>query len=200
MIRFPSTNIPFWGVIFIIIGCIIILNGVLPFKIPVGRIFWGSLIIFIGISIVFKPSSHISFTNISKTINSVEDLEKGEFSIAFGQATYTFDNSILTDTKNNIKGSASFGQMIFDLSSIDGSKELIVRADAAFSEFVIYIPKNQKIELIASSAFGAVIVDGNSVVSGFGNYKTKLGESSTDIPNLKIEVSSTFGSVRIESK
>ena len=161
----------FWGIIIVLMGILIILDN-FGIDIHFSKFFWPALLIFIGLSMLFKPSRKnccegdiIMNDAVSKAMNGKKD-----YSVIFGQGEFDFtDMNPEKDEK-------------FEVNVIFGKGTLKVKKGAAY-------------RINSTSVFGEVTLpDGKSTAFSERVFETK---NSKDEKVLNIEANAIFGSLKI---
>lgn len=192
-----SGGIPMWGVILVIAGLVIILNGILPIKIPVLRIFFGILFVWIGLKILIKGPSHHSFKDFHEKIEKVETEDINKYAIIFGKGDYVFDDIPVKDG-SRIKGECVFGQITMDFKKADFEGTSYINVDNAFGQGLIYLPPHTAYSVKASAAFAQVDINKKSVLTGFGERQTIKSENfETADQKVILNLSSVFGELKL---
>jgi predicted membrane protein len=166
----------FWGVFLILIGITVLVRVFFNIDLPIIRIFFGVLIIAIGINILFGRSMTWKETD---TIMFGE----GEFKSSGNRGEYT----------------VVFGRGITDLTDLKKDTNEKIEINTIFGENIVYLKKGIPISVKASSAFGQIdFPDGNNAV--FGSYNYTSPEFKKDKPYVRIEMNTVFGSTRVKFK
>lgn len=174
--RFIFTHI-FWGLLLIIIGISAILKS-FNINIPLVRVIFAFLFIFLGISILVGYDSGINNGNniiiFSDNSYKVTSIEKNEYNIIFGKSIIDLSNVQLN---NNEK---------ITINVIFGSGEILLNPDT-------------RVSIKANSAFGNTDMPNNSNIT-FGelNYQSNINnEKHEDRPVIFIETNTVFASLKI---
>jgi len=169
----------FWGLVIILIGVSIIINHVFKIDFPLFKVIIALLIIWFGISLLLGS---FNFKKVSS----------GEFSSVFSGQNYSPDR-IDDDTEFN----AVFGSSKIDLRNTEFTKDDInIEINAVFGSVKVYLPKHVRVSVKASSAFGSVRGPSHRQ-DGIGEQQFTEGAESAKT-NLRIEASAAFGSIRVE--
>ena len=171
----------FWGGVIILLGLSIILNAVFRINFPFLKVLFSLIIIYIGFSLLLGSFGR-------KGVN----FSGNETSSVFGNATIKVDESNLA-----AKYSAVFGSQVIDLSELKLSSDKKISFDAVFGSQRVIIPKGQKVRVKGSSAFGSVrLPSGGDVVFGDQVYTHDGDSGSTYL--LHIDGDAVFGSIRFD--
>lgn len=169
----------FWGLVIILIGVSIIINHVFKVDFPLFKVIIALIIIYFGFSILFG-----SF-KFNKT-------SSGDFSHYFTSKTYE-----PTKIDGNIEFNCVFGSSKIDLRrTLMVGQNIKIEINSVFSSVQVNLPPNHNIEVKASSAFGSVRSPGNRQ-DGIGDQRYTVREG---IPGEKllIEANAVFGSVNLD--
>jgi len=163
----------FWGVVLIILGLSVIINMIFHVHIPVFRILFALLIIYVGIRVLTGGGFH--------------PFKPDKNTIMFGETTV---NELLLKQYNVI-----FGKGNFDLSkakAADGT----VTINTIFAASEIVLPPGVPAKLAVDSAFaGAQLPDGNTVSFGSSVWKTAGFDESK--PHISLKISVVFGGLQV---
>ncbi len=164
----------FWGIILIALGLSIIFKVI--FGISVFRIVIAAAFILLGILIlVGKPS-----------FNSNRDGSD----VIFGEKTYKLSQI------QNIEYNTIFGKTVYDFRDIDslppGKSKL--KFNTIFGSTEILLPSNIPVHIKADAVFSAAkLPNGNTVAFGNASYKSTAADTSSS--SLYIETSVVFGGI-----
>lgn len=178
--EFLSSRV-FWGAVIILLGLSIILNAVFRINFPFLKVLLSLIIIYIGFSLLIGSFGRkgVSFSG-------------NEASSVFGNAHIKVDEANLAR-----KYSTVFGNQVVDLTELTLASDHNISFDAVFGSQRVIIPKGQKVRIKGSSAFGSVrLPNGGDVVFGDQVY-TQEGDSGS-IHVLYIEGDAVFGSIRFD--
>jgi len=175
-----------WGIGFIILGALILINAFFGFNIPIFRILLALLLVYAGVSMLVSPpqtkvhvshsyshsSSGLRQATFSKR-NFKDEKLAGNYQIVFGQGTIDLrEHKIETPTSMDI--TVTFGSATLQL---DPNVPTIVTANASFGK--VEFPDNSQVSM------------------GSHIYRTH----GVDVePILKIQAQVTFGNLEIENK
>lgn len=168
----------FWGVVIIFIGVSLIVNYLFKIDLPIFKILFALLIIYIGVKILlgsfnFKSSSYEDdrsgvFTKTEMTPESLS--KKDEFSIVFGNSKIDLRNTQFES----------------------GTK---LEMNAVFGSMDVKLPPDVFVSLEASSVFGSVRGAERSI-DGIGEQESEWGDASKG-RHLRIKANAVFGNVRL---
>ncbi len=168
------------GLILVFLGLLFLIQNFFGLAIPIGEIFWPSLLIIIGFLIVFRPKRHYS------------------------QKTYSgkviFDDQKVEATDEEREYGAIFGRLDVDLTKVQVKKSTLnIKIEAIFSSGNIIINEKMPIKIEGSAAFGGVTFpDGTTATFGDRIYTTESYKAS--MPHLNIKTSAVFSGLKIIKK
>ena len=170
----------FWGVVIIIFGISILIKVLFNIDIPVLRIIFGIIIIFVGVSLV--------------TGKSFIQSDNGRILFSEGKINASADNNDY---------SVIFGKGVIHLEELQNNpgKNSIVRIHTVFGENTIRYNSSLPVEFKTNVVFGSATIPGRNI-SGFGNHDYESPAGSPDPGNnklLKVELNVVFGSLTVES-
>jgi predicted membrane protein len=165
-----------WGTFFIILGISIILKHTLNIDIPIVRLFFAFLLIYIGVKII--------------TGGFFKDKKTGP-NVVFEEAQVD-----VTDKSNEYN--VIFGKGVIDLTDVAvKDKDVAIEANTVFGDSVIRIKSDVPTLIKASAAFaGARLPDGNT--AAFGTYVYKNKSFKEGQPCLKVRANVVFGGLQVE--
>lgn len=168
----------FWGTLLIIIGLSVILKAIFGINLPIIRILLGVLIIYLGMRVIIG--------GFSKTVDFGED--------AF------FGNSHLTFTQEQKDYSILFGTGTIDLRPVkDSDKKERINSGIIFGKSTIILPKGEPFKVDLSAAFGKVELDEKSI-NGIGDTVWYSPEYKDSEESNTLKASAVFGSMEIVRK
>lgn len=164
----------FWGVLLILLGISIILKVLFNITIPIFRIAFALLLIYLGVKIL-----------------------TGGFGIERKKNTVLFNDSKIEYTESSDEYNVLFGKGVVNLSNVSLEKKTVeVKVNTVFAEGTIRINPALPTKILVNSAFaGARMPDGN--VISFGNYTYKTKSFKENENYLKIEANVVFGSLKV---
>jgi len=167
----------FWGVIIVLIGLSILLNVVFGIRVPFFRIAFALFLIWLGITLLTGR------TYWSREKNKAIFEEKRI-------------DSITPQSKYDI----IFAKGIVDLSKVTlEDKVLKVEVNTVFGSGIIEINPNLPTKIVVNSVFaGASMPDGNSIA--FGQYTYKSDSLKEDTSYLLVRAHVVFGGLEIIKK
>jgi hypothetical protein len=163
----------FWGVIIILLGLSVILNAAFHIHIPLFRIIIGLILIYFGIKFIAGPSWH------GKTPGNM---------VLFSDSKVT-----MNDDKGEIN-------VLFSRATIDTAAAANgAKINTIFGASTIKVSKDIPTIISIETAFGGVrMPDGNTVSFGNYTYKNKACETAADsVPRKTIKLDVVFGGAEI---
>jgi len=171
-------------------------------------IFWGMLLIVIGLGIVIRIVFNINFPLFKFIIAfffifiGIKILV-GNFGMWHGKVdenTTIFSESRINGLQDNFKEyNVIFGNSIIDLRDIDLSKESKeIKVNTIFAGTEIKIDDKTPVRIKADAAFASAdLPKGNSAVFGTTKYESETFSSDTNYLYIKADV--VFGSIEVRS-
>jgi len=162
-----------WGSFFILLGLSVILKHTMNVEIPVVRIFFGLLLVYLGVQILTggclrKPASSCDVVFSDRKVTA--DGKSGEVNVIFGKGKVDL-------TGEDVKAAS------LKVNTIFGDCELRVKKDAP-------------VLVKATSAFGAVeLPDGSTAAFGNALYRTRSYQEGK--PHLEVEAVAVFGHCKV---
>ena len=167
----------FWGSLLILLGIILVIKVVFNVDFPVIKVLVAAFFVFLGIRILFG-----SF---------------GMFQIKTGPNDVLFSERHYHAPFDQPEYNVVFGKGVFDFTNVDlseGSKN--VKIGTVFAGTVIKISKDMPVEIAADAVFaGAELPGGNTAVFGSATYVTDNYQS--DSTHLRIKLDVVFGGVQV---
>ncbi len=167
----------FWGALLIFIGLALIIRFVFNVEFPVFKVLFAMFFIYIGLRILFG-----SF---------------GLFHFETGPDDVIFNEREFYRPENNKEYNIVFGKGNFDFTDIDLSQgNVSVKIGTVFGASEIRIDRDMPVKITADAVFsGAELPDGNTAVFGTSSY---LSESfNPDSNHLKIKLDVVFAGVQV---
>jgi predicted membrane protein len=167
----------FWGLLLIIIGLSFIFRIVFNIDFPLFKIIIAFLFIFLGLRLLFG-----SF--------GVVNIKGGENDVIFGEKRFN-------DFEDRKEYNVIFGKGVYDLRDVDlGEKGLKIKLSTIFGGTEVKLSKNIPVRIKVDAAFaGAELPNGNTAVFGNTAYESPGLDTSQPFLDLKIDV--VFGGVEV---
>ena len=155
----------FWGLLIIVLGLLLVIKQLFNLDMPVTKITFGFFFLLLGIKILFF--NNWNFLNVSTSHD-----------VIFGSNTMIYNEE--EDEYNVV-----FGEGKLDLTELTQSPEDKIEVNAVFGEMKVYISKNTKLIIKQDAAFGSVKVE---------------PDKHKDVPKtitVKLKANAVFGSLRV---
>jgi len=170
----------FWGSILILLGLSVIVRIVFNVHVPLVRIVFALVIIYLGVRVLMGGSWNKCGSNGASTVvfsDAKTELSKDstEYNIIFGKGVVKLDSAALAEKNKKVKINTIFGATEIIVSS---NVPAIIRVTSAFS--------------------GAKMPDGN--VISFGEYVYKTKAVSDLAKALHVDASVVFGGLEIREQ
>lgn len=168
----------FWGLLLIILGLSFIFRIVFNIDFPVLKILFAFILIFLGIRLLFG-----SF---------------GGFNVKGGHNDVVFGEKHFKEFKEGKEYNVIFSQGNFDFRDYEpGRDPSRIKINTVFGGSEILIPRELPVKISVDAAFsGANMPNGNSAVFGSTGYESPGFDSST--PHLFLEIGVVFGGVDVK--
>lgn len=168
----------FWGVLIIIVGILVLIRVIFGVYIPIFSLIIGLFLIYFGIRIIIG----MSCCRRSKTV--------------------VFEEKIIDGAVLSGKYDVVFGKSVIDLTGIERKPGVTkVEINTVFGSAIIKIDPAQAIKIRASSVFGSArLPDGNMTAFGDYTYKTDSLKQSDTKDYLLIKLDVVFGSAEVVIK
>ena len=170
----------FWGAVLIFIGLALIIRFVFNVDFPVIKVLIAGFFIYLGIRILFG-----SF---------------GMFNIKSGPNDVLFSEREFVHPENNKEYNVIFGKGNFDFRDIDLSEGNVnVKIGTVFGASEIIIDRDMPVRINADAVFsGAELPDGNTAVFGSSSYESE--SFSPDSNHLRIKLDVVFSGVDVKRR
>jgi len=168
----------FWGLLLLLLGCILIVNNVYGLDLPVWGIFWPLIIIVLGFSLLFPHRTHW------------HDWQHQ----AHDEGTVLFDDQPLHGSSDRREYNVIFGRSVVDLRKMKiGEKDLAVEVSAIFGTAKILVDEDVPLRVKASTVLGGMrLPDGQAPGLGDHYYDNKK-----EGPALCLKVNVVFGEAEV---
>ena len=167
----------FWGSILILIGLALVIKVVFNVDFPVLKILIAFVFIYLGIRILFGSFGLFNF-------------KTGPNEVIFGERYFTppYEHS---------EYNVVFGKGVFDFRDIDLSEGTkYVKIGTVFAGSHIKIRRDMPVRINAEAVFaGAELPDGNTAVFGSSTYTSESFNPDSACLDIKVEV--VFGGVQV---
>lgn len=153
----------FWGILISLIGLSIILKYVLNIDIPLARIFFGVILILLGMRIVFGHSDRHSVRHHNRV------------------------NQYFGSSETNI----IFSSGLIDLTKYNDDKKIPKEINVVFGNAIVLVPDSMNLEINTTTVFGSTILPSHAY-NGFAEDSFTL-KGTSDAPAKRIEANAVFG-------
>jgi predicted membrane protein len=173
----------FWGIFFVILGSLMLINYIFGLHLPIFRILVAIGIIYLGVKILF--GSHFSGKKITTDYQAV-----------FSTAKFNFPSRDSTDTANEY--STVFGDATLDLQDLDLSKgPADIEMNVVFGQTNILLKKGTPYKLESTTVFGSIQVP-EKKTSSIGEWSHQSDNYSTEKNHLTIHANVVFGQLKVD--
>jgi predicted membrane protein len=169
----------FWGLLLVVLGLSLIFRIVFNIDFPLFKVFIAFVLIFFGLKMLFGSFNAPKF-------------ETKESDVVFGEKTFSNPNT----SKDY---SVVFGKGVYDFRDIDlkGEKQF-VKISTVFGASIVKLNKNIPVKIRVESAFaGAELPNGNSSVFGSTTYTSPDFDPAVPYLDIKLEV--VFGGCEVRT-
>lgn len=167
------------GAFFILLGIMFLAGSVFSFN--AFAVIWPLIIIFVGVSILFRPDKHGNWHD-SGDMNQVHKDRLDESIVFWAQ-----NEKVISDNFKGGKLDCVFGGFKLDLSEVKLAKDgASLEVSGVFGGGEIILPKGVKVEM-----------ENASIMGGITNRVTDKG--GTDSPVLKIKATAVFGGLELKN-
>lgn len=168
----------FWGLLLIILGLSFIFRIVFNIDFPLFKIFIAFVFIFLGIRMLFGSFDIVNF-------------KAGENDVIFGERNFH-------SFKDRKEYNVVFGKGVFDFRDFDlEGKRKNIKISTVFGSSVIKLPRDIPVRIKADAAFASAdLPNGNSAVFGSSYYESPDLNKEDGYLDLKIDV--VFGEINIK--
>ena len=170
----------FWGVLLVIIGISMIIKVVFDVDIPIFRLIFAFIFIFIGIKVL---TGNFNVHPDSKRPNDV----------IFGNSTFSYKDT-LPNEQNII-----FGRGYIDLRQIDSaSLPSEIEINTVFGSGEVIIRKDMQVRIKIDAVFSGATLPNNNT-SAFGSTYYESPDFDKGKPFLYVKISVVFGNIIIKA-
>jgi len=140
------------NIIGLVIGIALFLScqGILSFAL-IGKLFFPVILVFIGLSIIFKDSINKKVKQKVKELNKNNE-DKYEYTATFGSNDIDFTNQVF----EGCNLSSVFGGITCDLRNATIKSDSVINISSIFSGVTIYIPEDVNVKVTSTPIFGGV--------------------------------------------
>lgn len=167
-------------------------------------VFWGLILIVIGVSIIFKVVFDI---NLFRVVIAVVFILIG-IKILIGRPNIRMDskdNDVIFNEKiytsfpsKNTEYNNIFGKSVYDFRNADYilNKNLKLEFNAIFGSSLILLPKDLPVEIQADAVFASAKLPNQNSTS-FGTTEYRSVNENTGNYKVKMKVAAVFGSIEV---
>lgn len=165
----------FWGVVLIIIGLSLIIKIVFNIDFPIFKLLIAFFFIYLGVRILIGPSF--------KPLNKGED----KYNIIFGE-------KIITQVENMREYNVVFGKVIFDLKNFKPDNHILsIKINTVFGSSEVLLNPSVSSKIEANAVFAhANLPNGNSASFGYTSFYNDSANQSNELIVIHADV--VFGS------
>lgn len=178
----------FWGLLFLVIGVIIIIQTVFKIDLPILRLLFGFVLIYLGVKVVFGSfGMKVSGFTVEKIATQSE--------AAFSDVNFKFRNA---DGTLNKSFSTAFSKSTLDLKDIKPEElESTIKIASGFSSLKVLTPEGLPIKAQISSGFSNIKIRGQKIGT-LGDTEYQSPGFSATAPHLKLQIEAGFGNITVE--
>jgi len=170
-------------------------------------IFWGILLILVGLSLILKVVFHVDFPFfkflfafflIYLGIRIFIGKDFRMFSDVGDEQTVIFSQRTITHVESGKEYSVLFGNGIFDLRNLPNSSDekMEIKLNTVFGSTEVLVNDSLSLEIKANTVFaGSKMPDGNTNAFGESEYNSNR---SGQRPDLRIESNTVFGGFQVK--
>lgn len=167
----------FWGIVVIFIGISIILKATFKIDIPVFRIIFGLILLYWGVRILFGVHGHGRARQGASAVFS--------------------EGRAAPETVTEKEYTAVFGSYDLDLRKLKLQGEVKLKANAVFGSMNIALARTMPVRISSDGVFSGVeFPQGGGSSFGSSSYQTKDFDGSTN--RLVLEINTVFGSTEVK--
>jgi len=171
-------------------------------------LFWGVLLVLIGLAFIFKVIFHVNlfgvlfaifliFVGVSLLVGKpwMMHHKRDDQSNVFGE------RNIQEQPRDNTEYNVVFGKSVYDFRNITftGNEPIRVKLNTVFGHSQILISKNTPVKIKSDAVFAASSMpDGNTVAFGTIQYATDTFAASLN--HLYIEAPVVFGALEVKAE
>jgi predicted membrane protein len=162
----------FWGILIVVIGVSLLVKHIFHLDFPIIKVVIGMALILIGIRFMFSKShKHTEFTYQDSKENSV-----------------VFGNKQMVFNEDQGEYNSVFSSAVLDFTKIDKSTDYKIKVNSVFGDLKILVNNRTKVVLESDVVFGNI--------SNPNEFQNMDSLDSNQIV-LKLKASAVFGSIKI---
>jgi predicted membrane protein len=179
----------FLGIIFLVIGLLLVLQHIFHIDLPIIKILFGVFLIYLGIKVIFGSFGiQLNGISVKKVTTDTE--------LVFSDGSFRLHSS--GSQKINTKFESAFSKTELDLSQLsDEELSYQFNIDQAFGRIKIKTRAGLPIKANINGAFGKVTIRGQKLGS-FGEISYQSENYNNNGPALQLSIGSAFSEVVIE--
>lgn len=183
------------GSLLLIAGGLTIVSSIFDLRLPIGKIVFALLLIWIGVSIITGPKSwRSSRSNRNTSINENVTCER----VTFGEKSVVYQSG---EVITNSSYEASFGALSLDLrEGVIEDGVTTIKLNASFGGINIYAYPTMPIKITADCSFGGVNVFGEEVGGMDTTYSYESDTYAMSDKKLEIVADCSFGGIEVRDR
>lgn len=174
----------FWGIFITIIGVVVLVNSLFDIKLPLFRILFAVLLIYLGVHI---------FSGTKPDMNLIGDARATDHQAVFANSMFSYPPA---QDRTFSHYSTIFGNSTLDLSNIPHPELINLHFYVIFGNSQIVIKKGTPLRIEAETIFGRTLALQRNIES-FGKLSYADPSIRTDVPALTLKASVVFGQLKI---
>ncbi|MFO7660500.1 MAG: hypothetical protein R6V77_06275 [Candidatus Cloacimonadaceae bacterium] len=161
-----------------------------------GSLFWGILIILIGISIVLKHAFNINFPIIRLFLGVIIILLGFKLIVGSSSKSYVRNRKHVSSYYSSKEFDVIFGSRTLDLTKLSDPGNLPGEISVVFGNALVIIPDNINLEVFSTTVFGSTILPDRSY-AGFGEDRYVINNNPEGTLH-RLETNTVFGRLEFE--
>jgi len=173
----------YWGFIIILIGILIIIKSMPVFKnISIARIVFGIILISLGINIIFSPD----LSGVKKKF------KLQQFNIKELNEDYAVNSKSIENYK------IKFSSKVIDLTKLEPKEEnIVINADVKFGNAFIKLGRYYQVIISGEANLGSIIMPDGSVCVNNDIYNKIVPEENKYAHSVYLNAETDFGNIKI---
>lgn len=173
----------FWGIAIIVVGLCVLLGAVFGINIPIFKILFGLLLVYLGIKVILGA--------FSWDFNFQAEKRSTDHEAVFSKSQFQYPNS--KEAKEYV---TVFGSSQLDLRGVQDLASVDLETVTVFGESEILIKKGTPLRVESNTVFGKSELPGRNI-SAFGQFQYMTPGLKDSDPALNVKVTAVFGSVKV---
>ncbi|HBY06229.1 MAG: hypothetical protein UV38_C0002G0012 [candidate division TM6 bacterium GW2011_GWE2_42_60] len=184
------------GAFFILFGISIFLNLIFGIYIPVGRVFFGLIMLYIGLTFITgMPTCRNSEWRCCSSFHG----STSSHATWFGSADILLDGKTIAQPGQPHEYSTVFGSTMLDLSHLKSTDftttPLLITASTVFGKTIVKISKDTPITITSKSAFASTVLpDQSTTAFGSAIYNSHPQPAN---PHIIMTTNTVFGETQV---